>query len=162
MQICILTEGAGLVAECRCAHGGERADSSRPRHARPYPRRRARQGPRVGGSGSGDRVRGDQRRAVADPGRAHALVKQARRANSEADLGAKQLAWPTGIFGALYVDPPWPWTPIARRPAWIGLTDYPTMTVDAIKARDVSVDLRERSRPVPVGDIAPAACKHWK
>jgi ParB-like chromosome segregation protein Spo0J len=50
-----------------------------------------------------------QRRAVLDPARAHVFVKQERRAQREIELGAKQLAWPTKIYGVFYADPPWSW-----------------------------------------------------
>ena len=49
-----------------------------------------------------------QRRAVAEPERAHVLVKQGRRAQRETELGARQLAWPTKVYGVIYADPPWP------------------------------------------------------
>jgi ParB-like chromosome segregation protein Spo0J len=48
-----------------------------------------------------------QRQAVAEPGRAHILVKQAARAERESELGAKQLALPAKRFGVVYADPPW-------------------------------------------------------
>ena len=78
-------------------------------------------------------------RAVADPKRAHVLVKQAARAEREAELGAKQMAWPTAIFGVLYVDPPWRNEPYSRDTGMDRAADnhYPTMTLDEIKVRDV-------------------------
>ena len=33
--------------------------------------------------------------------------KQQRRAEREKELGAKQLAWPTEVYGVIYVDPEW-------------------------------------------------------
>ena len=48
-----------------------------------------------------------QRQAVAEPERAHVLVKQAARAEREAELAAKQLALPDQELGVIYADPPW-------------------------------------------------------
>jgi N6-adenosine-specific RNA methylase IME4 len=65
--------------------------------------------------------------------------KQARRAEREAELGVKQMAWPTTIFGVLYGDPPWRNEPYSRDTGMDRAADnhYPTMTVDEIKARGV-------------------------
>jgi N6-adenosine-specific RNA methylase IME4 len=78
-----------------------------------------------------------QLRAVAEPERAHVLVKQERRAQREIELGAKQLAWPTKIYGVIYADPPWPWTSYSQITGMDRAPDYPTMTLDDIKALDV-------------------------
>ena len=45
-----------------------------------------------------------QREAVAEPKRAHLLVKQAMRETCESELAAKQLALPARRYGVLYVD----------------------------------------------------------
>ena len=79
-----------------------------------------------------------QRRAVAEPERAHVLVKQERRRQREAELGAKQLAWPTKIYGVIYADPPWPWAAYSQITGMDRAPSYPTMDLDAIKARDVA------------------------
>ena len=47
-----------------------------------------------------------QRQAVAEPGRAHVLVKQAARAERESELATKQLALPAKRYGVIYADPP--------------------------------------------------------
>ena len=51
-----------------------------------------------------------QRRAVAEPTRAHTIEGQVARAAREAKLGRKQLAAPSGRFGVLLIDPPWKFT----------------------------------------------------
>ena len=51
-----------------------------------------------------------QRRAVAEPERAHTIEGQAARAAREAELGRKQLAAPSGRFGVFLIDPPWQFT----------------------------------------------------
>ena len=80
-----------------------------------------------------------QQRAVAEPERAHVFEKQARRAQREAELGAKILALPDVKAGVLYGDPPWRNEPYSRVTGMDRAADnhYPTMTVDEIKARDV-------------------------
>ena len=78
-----------------------------------------------------------QRQAVADPKRAHVLVKQERRAQREAELGARQLAWPTKVYGVAYADPPWPWVSYSQVTGMDRAPSYPTMDLDAIKALDV-------------------------
>ena len=78
-----------------------------------------------------------QRRAVADPDRAHVLVKQERRAQRETELGSKQVAWPTRICGVIYADPPWPWTSYSQITGMDRAPSYPTMDLDAIKALKV-------------------------
>ena len=79
-----------------------------------------------------------QQRAVTDPKRAHVFEKQARRAEREAELGRKQLAWPTEIFGVFYADPPWPWTSYSQITGMDRAPEYPTMTLDDIKALNVA------------------------
>jgi N6-adenosine-specific RNA methylase IME4 len=51
-----------------------------------------------------------QRRAVADPKRAHTIVGQASRAAREAELGRKAAGGASGRFGVLLIDPPWKFT----------------------------------------------------
>ena len=67
------------------------------------------------------------------------VEKRQRRATREAELGAKQLAWPTKIFGVVYADPPWRFEPYSRDTGLDRAADnhYPTMTLDEIKALDV-------------------------
>ena len=72
-----------------------------------------------------------------DPARAHVLVKQERRAQREAELGARQLAWPTKICGVIYADPPWPWAASSQITGMDRAPGYPTMDLDAIKALKV-------------------------
>jgi N6-adenosine-specific RNA methylase IME4 len=74
-----------------------------------------------------------QLRAVAEPGRAHVLAKQAARAERERELGARQLAWPTKIYGVIYADPPWPWTSYSQVTGMDRAPSYPVMTLEAIK-----------------------------
>ena len=77
-----------------------------------------------------------QRQAVAEPERAHVLVKQERRAERETALGAEQMAWPTKIYGAFLIDPPWRFEPWSRETGMDRAADnhYPTMSLDEIKA----------------------------
>ena len=75
-----------------------------------------------------------QRRAVADPERAHVFVKQERRAQREAELGPRQLTWPTQGLRRIYADPPWPWTAYSQITGMDRAPSYPTMDLDAIKA----------------------------
>jgi N6-adenosine-specific RNA methylase IME4/ParB-like chromosome segregation protein Spo0J len=78
-----------------------------------------------------------QRQAVAEPKRAHVFVKQAARAERERELGARQLAWPTKIYGVIYTDPPWPWTSYSQITGMDRAPIYPVMTPETIKAHDV-------------------------
>jgi N6-adenosine-specific RNA methylase IME4/ParB-like chromosome segregation protein Spo0J len=80
---------------------------------------------------------GIQQRAVADPKRAHVFAKQERRAQLETELGAKQLAWPTKIFGVFYADPPWPWAAYSQVTGMDRAPSYPVMTLEEIKAHNV-------------------------
>jgi N6-adenosine-specific RNA methylase IME4 len=66
--------------------------------------------------------------------------KVARRAAREEELSAKQLAWPTKIYGVIYADPEWRFEPYSRETGMDRAVDnhYPTSTVDVIKARDVA------------------------
>ena len=75
-----------------------------------------------------------QRQAVAEPGRAHVLVKQAARAGRESELAAKQLALPAKCYGVIYADPPWTWTSYSQITGMDRAPIYPTMDLDAIKA----------------------------
>ena len=75
-----------------------------------------------------------QRQAVAEPGRAHVLVKQAARAGRESELAAKQLALPAKCYGVIYADPPWTWTSYSQITGMDRAPSYPTMDLDAIKA----------------------------
>jgi N6-adenosine-specific RNA methylase IME4 len=54
-----------------------------------------------------------------------------------AELGARQLAWPTKIHGVIYADPPWPWASYSQITGMDRAPSYPTMDLDAIKALDV-------------------------
>ena len=57
------------------------------------------------------------------------VEKRQRRATREAELGAKQLAWPTKIFGVIYADPPWRFEPYSRDTVDRAADNhYPTMT----------------------------------
>ena len=81
-----------------------------------------------------------QRQAVAEPERAHVLVKQAARAERESELGAKQLALPAKRYGVIYADPPWRFEPYSRL---TGMdrdpsNHYPVMSLAGIKALDVA------------------------
>jgi MT-A70/ParB-like nuclease domain len=81
-----------------------------------------------------------QRQAVAEPGRAHTLVKQAARVGHESELGAKQLALPAKRFGVILADPAWRFEPYSRV---TGMdrdpsNHYPVMSVADIKALDVA------------------------
>ena len=65
---------------------------------------------RVGGGWFGDCPRGDSAMGLSLTQRElMSFVKQERRAQREIELGAKQLAWPTKIYGVFYADPPWSW-----------------------------------------------------
>ena len=77
-----------------------------------------------------------QRRAVAEPERAHVLVKQERREQREVELAGKILALPDLKAGVLYADPPWRFEVYSRD---TGLdrdasNHYPTMSLEEIKA----------------------------
>ena len=81
-----------------------------------------------------------QRQAVAEPGRAHVLVKQAARAERESELATKQLALPAKRFGVIYADPPWRFEVYSRD---TGLdrdasNHYPVQALEKIKALDVA------------------------
>ena len=79
-----------------------------------------------------------QRRAVAEPERAHVLVKQAARAGRESELAAKQLALPAKRYGVIYADPPWTWTSYSQITGMDRAPIYPTMDLDAIKTLRVA------------------------
>ena len=66
------------------------------------------------------------------------LVKQERRAQRETELGARQLAWPTKVYGVIYADPPWPWASYSQITGMDRAPSYPAMDLDAIKARDIA------------------------
>ncbi len=77
-----------------------------------------------------------QRQAVAEPERAHVLVKQERREQRELELAGKILALPDLKAGVLYGDPPWRFEVYSRD---TGLdrdasNHYPTMSLEEIKA----------------------------
>jgi N6-adenosine-specific RNA methylase IME4/ParB-like chromosome segregation protein Spo0J len=81
-----------------------------------------------------------QRQAVAEPGRAHVVVKQAARAERESELATKQLTLPATRFGVVYADPPWRFEVYSRD---TGLdrdasNHYPVMTREKIRALDVA------------------------
>ena len=80
-----------------------------------------------------------QRQAVAQPERAHVLVKQAARAEREAELGAKTRALPDFKAGVLYGDPPWRFEVYSRDTGMDRSADnhYPTMSLEEIKALKV-------------------------
>jgi N6-adenosine-specific RNA methylase IME4 len=78
--------------------------------------------------------------AAREPARAHVLVKQAARAEREAELAAKQRALPSRRSGVLYADPPWRFEVYSRE---TGLdrdasNHYPVMSLDDIKALDIA------------------------
>jgi N6-adenosine-specific RNA methylase IME4/ParB-like chromosome segregation protein Spo0J len=78
--------------------------------------------------------------AVADPARAHVLVKQQRRRVRESSLAGKQLSWGRQeIYGVIYADPPWRFEPYSRD---TGLdrdasNHYPVMGHSSIVSLDV-------------------------
>jgi hypothetical protein len=81
-----------------------------------------------------------QRQAVAEPERAHVLMKQAARETRDSDLGAKQLALPAKRYGVILADPPWRFEPCSRV---TGMdrdpsNHYPAMSLADIKALDVA------------------------
>ena len=100
-----------------------------------------------------------QRQAVAEPERAHVLVKQAARAERESELAAKQLALPTKRFGVIYADPPWQFevysrdTGLDRDPS----NHYPVDESSGHQGARRRIHRRARFRAVPVGDRADAA-----
>ena len=66
--------------------------------------------------------------------------KQQRRAEREAELGAKQLALPAKRYGVIYADPPWRFEVYSRD---TGLdrdasNHYPVQALEKIKALDVA------------------------
>lgn len=65
--------------------------------------------------------------------------KRARRAERERELGAKQIAMPTRLYGAGLADPPWQFAPYSRLTGLDRSADnhYATMTLDEIKALKV-------------------------
>jgi N6-adenosine-specific RNA methylase IME4 len=81
-----------------------------------------------------------QRQAVAEPERAHLLVKQAARETRESQLAAKQLALPAKRFGVIYADPPWRFEPWSRETGMDRAADnhYPTMTLEEIADLDIA------------------------
>ena len=81
-----------------------------------------------------------QKQAVAEPGRAHVLVKQAARAGRESELATKQLALPAKRFGVIYADPPWRFEPHSRVTGMdrAPSNHYPVMSVANIKALAVA------------------------
>jgi N6-adenosine-specific RNA methylase IME4 len=62
-----------------------------------------------------------------------------RRAQREAELGARIRTLPNQRYGAIYADPAWRWETWSRETGLdrAGESHYPTMTLDAIKALDV-------------------------
>ena len=65
-------------------------------------------------------------------------MKQAARKTRESDLGAKQLAWPTKVYGVIYADPPWPWASYSQITGMDRAPSYPTMDLADIRALDVA------------------------
>ena len=65
--------------------------------------------------------------------------KQARRAQLEADLGARLKALPDKRYGVILADPPWRFEPYSRITGMDRAADnhYPTSSLAAIKAFDV-------------------------
>jgi N6-adenosine-specific RNA methylase IME4 len=78
------------------------------------------------------------KKQAADALRMTAAEKQQRRTDREAELGAKQLAWPTKISGVIYVDVPWSWASYSQITGMDRAPSYPTMDLDAIKALDIA------------------------
>lgn len=68
-----------------------------------------------------------------------AKVKKVARAAKEADLGAKQLAAPEGLFGVIYADPPWQFEPYSRDSGMDRAADnhYPCMSLEDLCALPV-------------------------
>jgi N6-adenosine-specific RNA methylase IME4 len=66
--------------------------------------------------------------------------KQARRAEREAELGAKQCALPAKRYGVILADPEWRFEVWSRETGMDRAADnhYPTSAVEAIAARDVA------------------------
>lgn len=64
--------------------------------------------------------------------------KARENARSRAEVASRQIELPDGRYSTIVIDPPWPMQKIARdvRPDQVGF-DYPTMSIDAIKAFDV-------------------------
>jgi N6-adenosine-specific RNA methylase IME4 len=65
--------------------------------------------------------------------------KKARRAEREAELGARQRALPDKVFGVIYADPEWRFEPYSRETGLDRAADnhYPTSELDEIMARPV-------------------------
>jgi N6-adenosine-specific RNA methylase IME4 len=63
-----------------------------------------------------------------------------RRAEREADLGAKQIALPNSCYGVIYADCPWRWEAWSRVTGldWAAESHYATMSLDEIKALDIA------------------------
>jgi hypothetical protein len=68
------------------------------------------------------------------------LTKAERRAEREAELGAKQLALPTKLYGVINADPPWRFEPYSRETGMDRAADnhYPTSTTTVIAERNVA------------------------
>jgi hypothetical protein len=65
--------------------------------------------------------------------------KRARRAQLEAELGARQRALPDKRYGVIYADPPWRFEPYSRITGMDRAAEnhYPTSPLAEIKALDV-------------------------
>jgi hypothetical protein len=68
------------------------------------------------------------------------LTKAERRAEREAELGAKQLALPTKRYGVIYADSPWRFEPYSRETGMDRSPEnhYPTSTTTVIAERNVA------------------------
>jgi N6-adenosine-specific RNA methylase IME4 len=66
-------------------------------------------------------------------------VKAARRAEREAELGAKQRAMPEQRFGVIYADPPWRFEPYSRETGMDRAADNHYPTDDLTKIADLAV-----------------------
>lgn len=71
-------------------------------------------------------------RGVVPLAKARAAVKHEAKAALAAELRARPLPPPTGPFGVLVVDPPWPYETRNEDPSHRGVTDYPTMSLQDI------------------------------
>ena len=97
------------------------------------------------------------KKQAADALRMTTAEKQQRRTEREAELGAKQLAWSTKIYGVIYADPPGGSRCTRATRVWIATprTTIRSMTLDTSRP-SISRPSPRLMRPVPVGDRAHA------
>jgi N6-adenosine-specific RNA methylase IME4 len=79
-----------------------------------------------------------QRRICFGLSRSRSSEKRARRAQLEAELGARQRALPDKRYGVIYADPPWRFEPYSRVTGMDRAAEnhYPTSPLTEIKALD--------------------------